>query len=288
MKVQKLWISVVVGILFATLYSISNQDSFSNDTPIILIITVTSGAFILLALILHVAIISPIIHHFNKNKGYLAREKKLLDGLLKIVAELIKVDGNTDQTELQFIRKTLESDLGEADAELYMELLHEYLQSPQDIKTVCRKIDYELDELSKSQLMYLLMGIATADGVLSNKELDLMKHIMTWADLPPKTFIQASRFYNYKREKTYEEQSREQANQQNRTARRSALKSAYQLLDIPQNASESAIKAAYRTLAKIHHPDRYAHRGPLEQKKAKEQFQLIAEAYEMVKENRGF
>ena len=289
MKVQKLWISIVLSIIISFFLILSNKE-YRNASPqeILLMTLALSLIVVIVVMLVHVAIVSPIIHYFQSKKGYLSREKKLLKGLLKIVAELIKADGRADKTELNYIREALEKDLGETDAELYMELLHEYLKSPQDIKKVCHKIDYELDELSKSQLMYLLMGIATADGLLSNKELDLLKRIMTWAGLPPKTFIQASRFYDYKREKTYEEKSREQAHKQKRTVRKSALKSAYQLLDIPENASESVIKAAYRTLAKVHHPDRYAHRGKLEQKKAKEQFQLIAEAYEMVKKDRGF
>jgi len=290
MKIQKLWISVMLGITAAIIAALSeNQSSYSTDDPPILItIFLYAAAFVIIAIFIHVFIVSPIIHFFQRNKGYLARERKLLDGFLKIVAELIKSDGKTAPSEIQHIREALEKDLGTEDADLYMELLDEYLKTPQDIRAICRKIDYELDELSKTQLMFLIMGVATVDGLLSNTELDFLKNVMTWAGLPPKSFIHASRMFNYKRERSYKEKSREKANQQRRSVRSSAIKSAFNLLDIPETASKSVIKAAYRTLAKMHHPDRYAHRGSLEQKKAKEQFQLIAEAYDLVKTHKGF
>src|SRR5260221_3487614 len=53
----------------------------------------------------------------------------------------------------------------------------------------------------------------------------------------------------------------------------------YELLGIPRGADDAAIKAAYRRLAKEHHPDR--HNG-CSDKEA--QFKAINEAYDILKD----
>jgi hypothetical protein len=60
----------------------------------------------------------------------------------------------------------------------------------------------------------------------------------------------------------------------------------YQVLEIEAGASEAEIKQAYRNLAKVWHPDRFARDSVLQQK-AQEKFQLITAAYELLKSDRS-
>eukprot|EP00639_Heterosigma_akashiwo_P018484 CAMPEP_0206400550 /NCGR_PEP_ID=MMETSP0294-20121207/25615_1 /ASSEMBLY_ACC=CAM_ASM_000327 /TAXON_ID=39354 /ORGANISM="Heterosigma akashiwo, Strain CCMP2393" /LENGTH=103 /DNA_ID=CAMNT_0053856829 /DNA_START=28 /DNA_END=336 /DNA_ORIENTATION=+ len=55
-------------------------------------------------------------------------------------------------------------------------------------------------------------------------------------------------------------------------------KTYYEVLEVPNNADEKAVKKAYRGLAQKWHPDK----NPGEKKKAEEMFQKIAEAYEVL------
>ena len=59
----------------------------------------------------------------------------------------------------------------------------------------------------------------------------------------------------------------------------SYAKSYYELLDLPRDADDKAIKKAYRAAAKEHHPDLPANRGDRD---AARQFKLIKEAYEVL------
>lgn len=293
MKIKKVWISFVIGYLIGLVILLNEDGYYDASYGDHFGLSILYGSIVCLpVLLVHIVIVSPILHYFDQNKGYLAREKKMLDDLLKIVAQMVQADGRTDKSELDLIRHALERDLKPKDVALYWELFQEYLANPQDIKEVCFRIDYEFDELAKTQFMFILIGIATADGLLSNTEIDLIKKIMAWANMPTKAFIQATRAYDFKRERSYEEQSRDQARRdrarQQRSASSRALKSAYALLDISEDASESMIKSAYRAMAKQHHPDRFVNRGPLQEEKAKEQFQLIADAYALIKERKGF
>ena len=58
------------------------------------------------------------------------------------------------------------------------------------------------------------------------------------------------------------------------------------ILGLTANASDKEIKKAYRKLAKLHHPDKVAHLGGMHQNTAKEKFQIIVDAYDLIKEKR--
>ena len=66
-----------------------------------------------------------------------------------------------------------------------------------------------------------------------------------------------------------------------------SLDTAYQILEISPNSSESEIKKAYRKLAIQYHPDKVAQLGEEFQKGAKEKFQKVQDSYETIKEARG-
>jgi uncharacterized membrane protein YkvA (DUF1232 family) len=54
----------------------------------------------------------------------------------------------------------------------------------------------------------------------------------------------------------------------------------YEVLNLPPDADQEAIKAAYRRLAKQYHPDRVSHLGKEFQELAERRFKEIQEAYE--------
>ena len=64
-----------------------------------------------------------------------------------------------------------------------------------------------------------------------------------------------------------------------------ARKDPYEILGVPRNASQQEIKSAFRKQAQRYHPDRVSHLGEEFQQLAKEKFQEIQEAYEMLFRN---
>jgi uncharacterized membrane protein YkvA (DUF1232 family) len=61
-----------------------------------------------------------------------------------------------------------------------------------------------------------------------------------------------------------------------------AKKDPYQILGVSRNASQQEIKSAFRKQAQRYHPDRVSHLGEEFQQLAKEKFQEIQKAYEIL------
>jgi hypothetical protein len=60
------------------------------------------------------------------------------------------------------------------------------------------------------------------------------------------------------------------------------LDDCYRLLEVDPSATEEEVKAAYRDLTKVWHPDRFAH-DPELQRKAQEKLKAINEAYDAIR-----
>jgi DnaJ-class molecular chaperone len=58
----------------------------------------------------------------------------------------------------------------------------------------------------------------------------------------------------------------------------------YQTLGVPQTASQEEIQKAYRKLARKYHPDLHADQDPKERERAKQQFQRVQQAYDILSE----
>ena len=62
----------------------------------------------------------------------------------------------------------------------------------------------------------------------------------------------------------------------------------YEVLGVSKSATQSEIKKAYRKMAIKYHPDKVAHLGKEMQNIAEEKFKAVNDAYQKIKENRGF
>jgi uncharacterized membrane protein YkvA (DUF1232 family) len=69
--------------------------------------------------------------------------------------------------------------------------------------------------------------------------------------------------------------------------RNEAEKDPYQILGVSRNASKQEIKSAFRKQAQRYHPDRVSHLGEEFQQLAKEKFQEIQKAYEILSGGAG-
>lgn len=184
--------------------------------------------------------------------------------LLVLASIVIKADGKIDQRELNFVRSQFLSMYGKERANNAFKLFKGIVKKDISARQVCIQIREHMSHASRLQLLHFLFGIAKADEFVSQKEIDEIRKISGYLYINQNDYesIKAM-FYD-------------------------ASGNAYKILEIDKSASDSEIKSAYRKMVKKYHPDKLRDLGEEHLKGAKEKFQNIQNAYEKIKNERGF
>ncbi|MGV8815321.1 MAG: TerB family tellurite resistance protein [Gelidibacter sp.] len=184
--------------------------------------------------------------------------------LLILASVVIKADGHQDQRELDFVRQQFVNMYGQERANHAFQLFKGINQQQIPVRQVCLQIQQMMDHASRLQLLHFLFGIAKADGMVIESEVNQIHTISGYLGISARDFesIKAM-FYN-------------------------SSDNSYKILEITKEASVEEIKAAYRKMAKKYHPDRVIHLGEEHQKGAVEKFRQVKDAYEKLKAERGF
>lgn len=196
-----------------------------------------------------------------------SRRNDFITAMLILIAEVMKADGHVKRSELNFVKRRLEELLGHETAASAVLQLRDILKRRYNIfqvtETVNRMVDYD----SKLEILHILYGIAAADGDVCNAEIQLIRQIAYGIGITPpdaeSVFNTVADAFN-------------------------APDDAYKILEISPQASDEEVKKAYRTMALRFHPDRVADLGPEVQKNAEKRFLKVQEAYERIKNIRGF
>lgn len=202
--------------------------------------------------------------------------------LMMLSSVVIKADGKTMKSELNYVKAFFVKQFGEEQAKIHVKNLKEYLETNISIEKVAFEIEKSLNGSSKMHMLHYLIGIANADGQISEQELDVIRRVAHAINIPVRTLdsILAMFYYqsgNYHQNYNGGAAQYTQAN----------LTNAYKILGLTETAEETEIKKAYRKLAVKYHPDKVSQLGPEYQKGAKEQFQKVQDAYELIKTHKG-
>lgn len=197
--------------------------------------------------------------------GYTATQQRnsFLISLLVLSSAVIKADGHTEQSELEYVKAFIRTNFGEGAVPEAMRILNELNNKTIDIYSVGAQIADNMNYSQRLQLFHYLAGIANADGSVCGREKSVLEAIgaairLTSSDV-------ASVIAMYYRD----------------------TDSAYTVLEISPSATDDEVKTAYRRMAMKNHPDKVATLGPEVQKAAEEKFRKIQEAYEAIKKARG-
>ena len=182
--------------------------------------------------------------------------------LLVLVAAVMKADRKILKSELDYVKKFMVQNFGEASATESVKMLRDILQQTIPVNEVCRQIRQNMNYSARLQLLHFLYGIAQADG-----QVDVTEQ-QTIAQISRQMGINDSDY-----------QSIEAMFVPNTDAD-------YKILEIKSSASNDELKKAYRRMAMKYHPDKVSHLGEDFQKAANEKFQRVNQAYENIKKER--
>lgn len=183
--------------------------------------------------------------------------------LLVLTAAVMKADGKIVRSELDYVKKFMVQNFGEASAQEAIKLLRDLLKQNIPVAEVSRQIKQNMNYSARLQLVHYLFGIALSDGKAHEQERQLIGYIAREMGIGNSDFesIQAMFIRD--------------------------VNADYKILEIDPSATDEELKKAYRRMAMKYHPDKVSHLGDDFQKAAKEKFQMVNKAYENIKKERG-
>lgn len=199
-------------------------------------------------------------------------EDNYLEAYLALGAKLMLYNYQESKEKIQFINQYFHRYFPASTYNFGDSLLFS-LKYPIKTETITDWMKTHLkDEGSRSQIIYFLTGLALINGNMNSSELNFLKKINADLELASDNLSKIIAIYA-----AYSEHRK-----QNKTdkSKPSSKKYAHDILGVPKNASQEEIKKAYRTLVKLHHPDKFATGTESQQKMAAEKFVEIQNAYE--------
>ena len=232
-----------------------------------------------------------IVYKINqKSNGFVQQKESRFNfraEFILLTAQILKADGQVKQKELSFVFWFLEKEYGKAALKTNKNLLTKCLSKNYKLGKALKKIDFEQDTATKIQLVNYLVKIATIDGYLSTKEINVLTHICRGIDLSGVQLRSILAMHSFITEEQHQNKQKQYQKQKEYTPK-SRLRSSYLVLGISSSASVPDIKKAYRKLVVLYHPDKTRHLSAQFQTEAKDKFLKVNEAYDLLKDKLNF
>ena len=203
-----------------------------------------------------------------------------------VMGQLAKSDGRVSQQEIeqaQFIMNQMglnENQRGEA-IRYFSEGKSPHLDLNRELQQFMRSVGHRGSLIQ--MFLEIQLSMAYADGKLSMEEKRLLDKVCRILGISALQFE-----FIHARVRASQEQFRGQFNE-SFSSTGNELKTAYGVLGVNSDATDSEVKKAYRKLMSQHHPDKLVAKGLPEamMKIAKEKTQEIQTAYDKVRKARG-
>ena len=202
----------------------------------------------------------------NQQFGNTEEKRDFNVTLLVLSAAVMKADGEVKKSELDYVKRFFLQNFGQQRAENYIKMLRDILNREYNLYDVSRQVGQYMDYSSRLQLLHYLFGIASADGMVSSAEMDVIHTISMYMGMSEMDYQSIKAMF---------------------VREVNASENAYKILGVDPKASDEEVKKAYREMAKKNHPDLVSNLGEDVRAAAEKKFQEINQAYETIKKERG-
>lgn len=209
---------------------------------------------------------SDVGYSSGREGGFSAQEQRnsFLISILVLSAAVMKADEKVMKSELDYVKNFIRRSFGEAALQDSLKILKAALEKPLDLPEVCAQIKLYVTAEQKLQLLHYLVGIAKADGIVSEIELKAIRDIASYLGVSKAECDSILSMFEGE-----------------------SIENAYKILELEPTATDEQVKKAYKKLALKHHPDRVATLGEDVKRASEEKFKSIVAAYEKIKKERN-
>lgn len=204
---------------------------------------------------------SAIIKLLKNNKSFINEKQKQFVGISLMFSEFLKKSKQNINYESKRIEQFLKEKINQSafsDISLLLnELISKKSIKPEDFSLFYKNINYSV----RLQMFRFLVNSQKNKSDYNQLQNNFIE-IAEMLSLDKKDYQSILAVYN------------------------SDLQSAYARLQVNKNSSAEEIKASFRRLSKIYHPDKVEHLGDEYKKEASENFQILLQAYELIKKER--
>jgi len=206
-------------------------------------------------------------NYTNRNTHYQQNRSTPGDfavSMLVLFAYVTKADKKILSSEIQYVKKYLIQKFGATNAQQMMHIYKTVLDKNYNLQQVCQQINTHMDYYSKLEMLHILFGVANADKHINEQELQAISQIANYLGISASEYNSIKAIF-VKNENQF-----------------------YKILNVQTNATNDEIKKAYREMAVKYHPDKVANLGEELQKVAEEKFKAVNNAYQAIRQERGF
>ena len=185
--------------------------------------------------------------------------------LLALASMVIRADGKTSQTELDYVRAQFVQFFGKERANQIFRVYNaEFKQTGISAIEIGKFLTIRTQYGARLQMLDFLFRIAKADGRVSPPELEKLLEIAGYMRISTLDFKSIKAMFVAQTD------------------------SAYTILEVPKTATENDIKKAYRNLVKKHHPDKVRNLDKLQKRPLKKSFNAFKKHMKILKTNEDF
>ena len=201
----------------------------------------------------------------KKKYSNTAHTSEFETNLIVLAAAVIRADGKVTIAEIDFVRDFFRDHFSPDYLDEKVSILNHCLQRSYDPRKACDDIRLTASASTRRQVVNFLFDLALADKELEKVETDLIFKLAGWLNVND---------IEYRKIKGSFSKDRKDPK--------------YELLGVHISATYDEIKTAYRKLVLEYHPDRNTGLSPAEQKAIAEKFRKVQEAFDKIKEERGW